>query len=349
MRKHKKLMILVILFIILLTGCTTKYEQKDVYRYVKKKYKLKNVKVSKERVDITGKDDYVDHIWEITADDITFHVKDDYGWESALFTNRLKDDFRYALLKKFFNSNILPHFILDEKNEERLYLNELIGKFASKEELQQLYVELEKFKTYIAEKGYDVSPSFSYHLIPQSPIHSDKTLAFFIYDADTTGNSTNITDDVVKEAMTRYILAYTDYHFSDIYDKFTEDEIKEAVSNSYYRLTIVRDNDTYLYDDLCASGLDEVSFGTMYEILKREGFDVKGTNEHYTFIDVNQNTYEIAYPSDNIISLGPVLNEKTHSYLLKNGKLIEHEYRYGFGINEIEKIFGLKLHIVSSK
>ena len=36
MKKHKKLMILVILFIILLTGCTTKYEQKDVYRYVKK-------------------------------------------------------------------------------------------------------------------------------------------------------------------------------------------------------------------------------------------------------------------------------------------------------------------------
>ncbi len=70
----------------------------------------------------------------------------------------------------------------------------------------------------------------------------------------------------------------------------TGDTVKEAVNESDYRLAIVRENGTFLYDDLCASGSDEVSFGTLYEILKREGFDVKGNNEHYSFTDASQNT-----------------------------------------------------------
>ena len=337
-----------ILLMVLLAGCTTQYEQKDVYRYLKKTYALKDVKVSAERTELTGEDGYVDYIWEVTADDITFHVKDDYHWDLEMLGNSLTDDYRDALLKAYFDPDMLPHFTLDEKEEEGLYANELIGEFASKEELQRLYAELESLRVYAAERGFDIPDSFSYNLLPQSPIHSDNAPTFFIYDGEIVGCVTNITGDTVKEAITEYILAYTAYHFSDLYEKFTEEEVKEAAGSSHYhyRLAIVKENGTFFYDDLCAREYNEVSFGTLYEILKREGFHVKGNNEHYSFTDASQNTYEIAYPSDGFINANGASNESDHSCFLKNGVPVEREYNdyYAVTTSEIEEMFGLKLY-----
>ena len=90
---------------------------------------------------------------------------------------------------------------------------------------------------------------------------------------------------------------------------------------------------------------DEVSFGTLYEILKREGFDVKGNNEQYSFTDASQSTYEIAYPSDDFINADGAANESDQSYVLKNDVSVEREYSYGFGTSENGEMFGLKLYI----
>lgn len=79
MKYRRYIIIPFILLVVLLSGCTTQYEQKDVYRYLKKTYALKDVKVSKEPMEFTGEDGYVDYIWEVTSDDITFHVKNDYS------------------------------------------------------------------------------------------------------------------------------------------------------------------------------------------------------------------------------------------------------------------------------
>ena len=43
---------------------------------------------------------------------------------------------------------MLPHFTLDENEEEGLYSYTLIGKFDSKEELRQLYAESESLQAY---------------------------------------------------------------------------------------------------------------------------------------------------------------------------------------------------------
>ena len=300
------------------------------------------------QVELIGEDDYIDYIWEVVANDVTFHVKDDYDWQSALLTNSLRDDYKDALLKAYFNQDILSCFTLSENKEEGLCSNVLIAKFNSKSELQELFKELMNFKSYIAKKGYDIPDSFSYNLLMQLPIQSDKEPTLFIYNNDIMGCVTNITDDTVKEAMRKYILVYIEYHFSDLYKKFTQEEVKEAVANSdyHYRLAIVKENGTFFYDDLCAREYDEVSFGTLFEILKREGFDVKGNNDHYFFKDVNNNTYEIAYPSDDFINANKATNESEHSCFLKNGVPVEREYNdyYDVTISEIEEMFGLKLY-----
>ncbi len=182
MKYRRYVIIPFILLVVLLTGCTTKYKQKDIYRYLKRTYALRDVKVSKERTEVTGEDGYVDYIRDVTAGDITFHVKDDYHWDLEMLGNSLTDDYRNALLKAYFDPDMLPHFILNEKEEERLYSNELIRRFGSREELKQLYAELESLQAYAAEKSFDIPDSFPYHLLPQSPIHSDNASTFFIYD-----------------------------------------------------------------------------------------------------------------------------------------------------------------------
>ena len=55
--------------------------------------------------------------------------------------------------------------------------------------------------------------------------------------------------------------------------------------------------------------------------------------------------YEIAYPSDELTYADGAADESSRSYFLKNGMSVEREYSYGFGTNEIEGLFGLKLYI----
>ena len=109
-RKYK--IIPFLLVVVLLSGCTTKYEQKDIYDYIEENYALEDVKVSKERTELTGEDDYTDYLWEITADDIKFRVLDDYHWGMETLTNHLTDDYEDVMLKKYYDSKILPHFTL---------------------------------------------------------------------------------------------------------------------------------------------------------------------------------------------------------------------------------------------
>ena len=49
MKYRRYIIIHFILLVVLLAGCTTQYEQKDVYRYLKKTYALKGVEVSAEQ------------------------------------------------------------------------------------------------------------------------------------------------------------------------------------------------------------------------------------------------------------------------------------------------------------
>ena len=61
-RRYRYIIIPFILLMVLLTGCTTRYEQNDVYGYLKKTYALKDVEVSAERTELTGEDGYADYI-----------------------------------------------------------------------------------------------------------------------------------------------------------------------------------------------------------------------------------------------------------------------------------------------
>lgn len=335
---------LLLLFVLLLSGCTTEYAQEDIYAYIEQEYALEDVKVSEDRKAIKGKDGYTDYIWEVTAGDIKFRVLDDYHWSGEVLSNDLTDDYKQVMLKEYYDSAILPHFTLDEKEMDGLYSSILIGKFNTKDELIQLYEELKNFQTYVAQKGYDIPSSFAYDLQMQSPIR-DNIPSYTVDNGDSYGKVTDIDEDEVEEAMNKYMQSYINYNFNDLYEKFTEEEIIEAVSNSDQQVAIIKGESMIFYDDLLAMPYGSyISFGTLYEILKRENFDVKGNSEHYSFTDANQNVYEISY---DFINADGTDDKYNHYYYLKNGVPVKMEanfYNY-FYEKQIEEICGLKLYI----
>ena len=117
------------------------------------------------------------------------------------------------------------------------------------------------------------------------------------------------------------------------------------VSEHKYQIAIIKEDNTTFYDDLCASQFGYgISFGTLYEILEREGFNVSGNNEHYSFADFNGNIYEISY---DFINVDGKNDESNHYYYLKNGEPVKMaaDFYNHFSANKIEEMCGLKLYI----
>lgn len=329
--------------VILLSGCTTKYEQEDIHKYIQETYGLKDVTVSRERIEIVDEEGYTDYIWEVTADGIKFRVLDNYCWGMESVTNYLRDDYENVMLKKYYDENLLPHFTFDEKIENGLYQNKLVGTFSTKEELIQLYEELENFHASV-KTSHTIKDGFFYHLQMQTPIRNNIP-NYEMEDGDSSGSIADVTEEKVQEAITKYTQTYIDYHFKDIYEKFTEEEIKETVSVSKYQIAILKADDMFFYGDLCASQLGRgISFGALYEILKREGFYVSGDSEHYTFAGADQDIYEISY---DFINADGGNDETNHYYYLKNGVSVPMDVNFynHFTVDQIEEMCGLKLYL----
>ena len=77
----KKVLIFIVLFIFLLSGCTKKIEKKDIANYINDKLKLNNYVINGYE-EIIDSDGYKDYLWSIKDNDtnITFHILDDYSF-----------------------------------------------------------------------------------------------------------------------------------------------------------------------------------------------------------------------------------------------------------------------------
>ena len=149
----------------------------------------------------------------------------------------------------------------------------------------------------------------------------------------------------------KYLLCALDYRFDDAIADFTDQEIKEIVSdsNNVERLGIVKDGKTVMYEDLIANGVGYgVSFGSLYEVLKREGLDVSGTDQHYSFTGKDGHVYEISYDFNDLETEDYKDNDgkmiKGYYYIKDGEKTAMYAYKYNhFTANEIKEITGLEV------
>ena len=88
-----------------------------------------------------------------------------------------------------------------------------------------------------------------------------------------------------------------------------------------------------------------ITFGSLYEIPKREGFDPKGNTWHYSFNGIIGDKYEISYDFNDYTYTYGDDHKETGFYYIKSGEKVPMNYydEYYFSEEKIEEITGLRL------
>ena len=315
-------------------GCTKKYGREEIGQYVKDRYGIREFRVSKEpQEQHSDSDTYTDYLWTVTEKDGTvFHVLDDYHWGMEALVNTLRDDYPDVHLINAYPD--LPHqaISLQKEKYEELYEATLIGSFHDRSELDDLLDELELIASSpLCPENVPFCLNFAFPY---------RTIGSYEYQTgDYHGNLSSPLDR--QEAATRFLLTCADLQLDELRD-FSAEEIRQAVEGNSYQIGIRKDDAMYFYHDLCGSQFGYgISFGALYELLKRNGIETDGTPDHYTFIGADGNRYEISYAFRQPTESEP----EGYYYLINDEKQPMDYYFYNhFTSSKIREISGLPVY-----
>ena len=121
-------LVLILVCVVLITGCTKKYDNGDIKEYVKEldvfKTSSNTFKVSKESFFVVGEDGYKDNIWTVNAkidgEKIVFYVIDDYYYGSESVDNKLRSTYNYQAYVNAVDGIDIDDFVFDFSNESYL-------------------------------------------------------------------------------------------------------------------------------------------------------------------------------------------------------------------------------------
>ena len=147
-------------------------------------------------------------------------------------------------------------------------------------------------------------------------------------------------DLIGKVKLLYFTYGYT-YRIPDVMEEMSDRDVENVLDDNYYRkIYIVEDGKPREIEDCIEyypkSGKHRVTYGSMFTILQREGFNVTGTPEHFTCILDNGDTYEFSYD---------FWRDRDYygSYYLKNGEEVQTKATEKSVLthDEILEIFGL--------
>lgn len=345
-----KKLLLFFMLSITLSGCTTKYDRSDIIDKVQADLNLRNFKVSNSATVVVDDKGYNDKIWTVTIPEtgLVFHVMDDWGWGLESVTNSLKHDYDKAVIHHIYNDLPTLHYLQVETSIEDSGLCSayIIGNFENEKELKGCYGELELLRNAFISLGYS-NLSISYRLNYQHPLRN-LTPPY----EDQTGDSHGLTSyqKSYQEVKNNMIQSALDYRYEFV-NRLTPQEIADALIDYDDRVGIytgTQENQAdfepskiHYYDDIIANKYSYgISFSSLYEILKREGFDVQGNSWHYTFTGIDDIHYEISYDFTDY----DFEDKKGYYYLADEEKIPMSGYFYNhFRTFQIEEMTGLRL------
>ena len=324
--------------LIALSGCTEEYDRADIIKYVTENCGIKKFSVSKDYEEVEGDDGYTDKVWTVTVkgdDELEFVVHDDFHWGMEALVNSLWDDYKYVALVHLYEEYDECELLeLNEEKDIRTYA-ELVGSYDNLNELEALFEEAEEFAEYIEECGYDIEFRVNFQM--KNPLRNNCGMSlddgdyFCWIEADSKVNC----EEVYEEAVNKCLLTSIIYRFEDKLSEFTEEEIKEAVESCKYRVAVSKDGtedgEFVFYEDLCGRMYTSaVTFGTLYEILVREGAEVTGDSWHYSFTGADGSVYEVSYDFCDYVFVDKVspYTERNGYYYIKDGEKVPMDYYY---------------------
>lgn len=339
MRRHLILAATLGALALTLSGCIKEYDTKDAVDLIRENYGFKP-RTQDDGVDFEDEEGYTDTLWTMVdaANDVTFHVLDDHYWGMESAANSLRTDYLDCLF--LAKAPAVDGLTYEERTWNNVLTNVLVeGAFTNRAELAQLHEALCTLQAEVADLADGaVVEDTSYWLSYEHPL-CDVDADHPITDGDIGGTLDDITADNLQELEEEYLLCAIAYQFEDALAEFSEEEITAAVAGNkdirhIGRLSETPGGEVTWYPDLCTRPYSrDVTYGVLYEILRREGIAVEGTAWHYSFTGVDA-TYEISYDYYD-----------DGYYYLRDGERVSMRssfYNY-FNMDEIAEMTGLSL------
>lgn len=349
----KKLVLAVIAALIfaVMTGCTTDYNKNDIEEFVSQELHLADFTVSDTYEEFEGDDGYTDRIWTVTDNhsSIAFHVVDDYHWGMESMTNYLWTDYSesvlYNIAENLNGSEVLKFDCTSDENG--IFSAKISCSYKNKNELAACAAELKKLQDELEALGYP-DLNIGYQVMFEHPLRN--VTNYVIDDGDFFGR---ICDEIIYDDMlNEYITTLMDYRYDDMY-LLSDEEILAALDEYPYIVGKYSGSQTdrklyeeelieYYHNIIANKYSYGISFGSLYEILKTEGFDVQGDFWHYTY-SFNGDVYEISYDfNDKVFD---DFQGNNGYYYLKNGEEIPMDYYFynHFSVKKIKELTGLTL------
>lgn len=338
---------------LLLPGCVTEYDRDDIAREAANILGGGQVLVSRTYEEYEGEDGYTDRVWTVIVPEsgLTFSIVDDRYWGMESVTNTLRNDYVASALALVEDD--LPefeHLHVELDTDEALSVARVVGSFSDTDELAACREELVLLASSLADLGYEGLPA-RYVLEYDHPLRDVTSLP------DDDGDSRGGIDDIdpYEEMLERFVACAVDLRYEDALAALPDGLVEEVVSASSKRVGVYEGEQTdpslyepeliRYYDDLIASRSSySISFGTLYEVLVREGLSPEGSLWHYRFVGADGSVYEISY---DFCDHPYVTDEGIEPgyYYLRDGEPQEmgHYFYNHFTPREIEELTGLRL------
>lgn len=305
----------VLVFVSLFSGGDEPSSRSKIADYVEKNCAISGFTVNSEPLKTVCSDDckagndhtdHYDYVWTVTeADGTQFKVRDYYYYSNAAFSgNRRKvDNYNSVHALKYLRQADCRGFIL--RGDVNDFYNGiwLEGGFADRRELRALVDRLNALAA-DCPRGIGVPYWLKYKHPLRSPLKADK------YDfGDTLARDTNSRlkagEKLSYEKCERNMLeALIDLRYEPSLRDFTDAEIRSVVQDNNWSFGVTQSDGSYkVYDDLLLDrGSGGMSLPTAYEVMKRSGYQVSGTPQHFSFQGADGHNCEF---SDSYLSTLP--------------------------------------------
>ncbi len=362
-----------LLIALLAAGCVRKYVRSDIRSYARKLTGRSNLEVSEGYREIQEDEEgYLDHLWTVTDRDsgVVFHILDDYYWALEEVENQLLDDYDSSVFLHLLDQNAIPEtrgLYLKQSSQSGLVQAEIICRFTDGQSLQDLYEELKSIRKAAEDAGYpDLKVKYTvqyYHPLREA-------VQYDTGEGDTTGNLGSLNDEAFALMRKNYLACVLDYRFEDRLAEFTQEEIEDLVhapdtvriyknegdgpegadegATAGAPAETADENGRIYYEGLIGNPrYAGISFGTLYELLTREGVKVSGNAWHYAFKAPDGKTIEISYDFNDLSGFNDSEGKlRKGYYYVRDGLKVRMKAYYAnhFEASEIAALTGLTVH-----
>ena len=331
---------LIIICLILITcGCVTNYKRRDIIKYVRNEIGLSRFSVSSTYVTFEDDDGYNDKYWTVydKNNDVEFYVIDDFFYQSEFTSNRLKTDYYDRYYVKYANkinklSNVTYEKIEGYEHELAISLH---CNYMNKRELKECYDTISNINNVFNGKAY--MPVYIKYIDSKNINRS--------YMADYNCGLQAI-DTYSEDLYYKYFYAGYIFDDSNILSDMSTYEYTNLLNNKNNTPLVKRDsydNIVKKYNNMFCGSSSVVSYNTLYNVLKDEGYNVVGDNHNYK-VYYKSDVYEF---SDSFEEYS--FTKKGYAYYYKKNDLkvdasYSHSWERVLLPNDINKMFDLQLY-----